>query len=35
LIVEDDFVVADEIDRALSDAGFNVAGIAVSADSWL
>jgi two-component system, response regulator PdtaR len=32
LIVEDDFVVADEIDRALSEAGFDVAGVAVSAE---
>jgi two-component system, response regulator PdtaR len=32
LIVEDDFVVADQIDRALTDAGFNVAGVAVSAE---
>jgi DNA-binding NarL/FixJ family response regulator len=32
LIVEDDFLVADAIDRALSDAGFDVAGVAASAD---
>jgi two-component system, response regulator PdtaR len=32
LIVEDDFLVADAIDRALADAGFDVAGVAVSAD---
>lgn len=31
LIVEDDFLVADQIERALSDAGFDVAGIASSA----
>jgi two-component system, response regulator PdtaR len=31
LIVDDDFLVADAIDRALSDAGFDVAGVAVSA----
>jgi two-component system, response regulator PdtaR len=31
LIVEDDFLVADEIDRALSDAGFDVVGVAASA----
>jgi two-component system, response regulator PdtaR len=31
LIVEDDFLIADEIDSALSDAGFDVAGIAGSA----
>jgi two-component system, response regulator PdtaR len=31
LIVEDDFLVADEIDGALSDAGFDVVGIAASA----
>ena len=32
LIVEDDFVVADEIDRALCNAGLDVAGVAASAD---
>jgi DNA-binding NarL/FixJ family response regulator len=32
LIVEDDFLVADEIHRVLSDAGFDVAGVAASAD---
>jgi two-component system, response regulator PdtaR len=31
LIVEDDFLVANEIDIALSDAGFDIAGIAASA----
>jgi two-component system, response regulator PdtaR len=32
LIVEDDFVVADEIERALSDAGFDVIGVGASAE---
>jgi two-component system, response regulator PdtaR len=32
LIVEDDFLVATEIEIALSDAGFDVAGVAGSAD---
>jgi two-component system, response regulator PdtaR len=32
LVVEDDFLVAAEIENALSDAGFDVAGIAASAD---
>jgi two-component system, response regulator PdtaR len=32
LVVEDDFVVAGGIERALSDAGFDVAGVAASAD---
>lgn len=32
LVVEDDFVVAAGIGRALSDAGFDVAGVAPSAD---
>jgi two-component system, response regulator PdtaR len=32
LIVEDDFLVADEIDRALSDAGVDVVGVAASAE---
>jgi DNA-binding NarL/FixJ family response regulator len=31
LVVEDDFLVATEIEIALSDAGFDVAGVAVSA----
>jgi two-component system, response regulator PdtaR len=31
LIVEDDFIIADEVDRALCDAGFDVAGVAASA----
>jgi two-component system, response regulator PdtaR len=35
LIVEDDFVVADKIDRALSNAGFEVAGVAASAEEAL
>jgi two-component system, response regulator PdtaR len=35
LIVEDDFVVADEIVRALCDAGFTVAGVATSAEETL
>src|SRR6266849_5702111 len=32
LVVEDDFLVAAEIETALSDAGFDVAGVAASAD---
>src|SRR5260370_20709752 len=32
LIVEDDFLVANEIETALSDAGFDVARVAASAD---
>jgi two-component system, response regulator PdtaR len=32
LVVEDDFLVAAEIEIALSDAGFDVAGVAASAD---
>jgi two-component system, response regulator PdtaR len=32
LVVEDDFLVATEIEIALSDAGFDVAGIATDAD---
>ena len=32
LVVEDDFLVAAEIEEALSDAGFDVAGVATSAD---
>ncbi len=32
LVVEDDFLVATEIEMALSDAGFDVAGVAASAD---
>jgi DNA-binding NarL/FixJ family response regulator len=32
LIVEDDFLVANEIEIALSDAGFDIAGVAASAD---
>src|SRR6266436_5946996 len=32
LVVEDDFLVAAEIEIALSDAGFDVAGVATSAD---
>jgi two-component system, response regulator PdtaR len=32
LVVEDDFLVAAEIEEALSDAGFDVAGVAASAD---
>jgi two-component system, response regulator PdtaR len=32
LLVEDDFLVASQIEGALSDAGFNVVGIAGSAD---
>ena len=32
LIVEDDFLVANEIEIALSDAGFDIAGIAASAN---
>lgn len=32
LVVEDDFLVANEIDIALSDAGFDIAGVAASAD---
>src|SRR5258708_33232638 len=32
LVVEDDFLVAAEIEIALSDAGFDVAGDAASAD---
>jgi len=32
LIVGDDFVVANEIDMAPCDAGFEVAGVAASAD---
>jgi len=32
LVVEDDFLVATEIEIALSDAGFDVAGVAASAD---
>jgi two-component system, response regulator PdtaR len=32
LVVEDDFLVANEIEVALSDAGFDVAGVAASAD---
>ena len=32
LVVEDDFVVAAGIERALSDARFDVAGVAASAD---
>jgi two-component system, response regulator PdtaR len=31
LIVEDDFLVANEIEIALSDAGFDIAGVAASA----
>jgi len=32
LVVEDDYLVAAEIETALSDAGFDVAGVAASAD---
>jgi len=32
LVVEDDFLVAVEIEAALSDAGFEVAGVTASAD---
>jgi DNA-binding NarL/FixJ family response regulator len=32
LIVEDDFIVATEIETALSNAGFDVAGVAAFAD---
>jgi DNA-binding NarL/FixJ family response regulator len=32
LVVEDDFLVATEIEIALSDAGFDVVGVAASAD---
>lgn len=32
LVVEDDFLVAAQIEEALSDAGFDVAGIAATAD---
>lgn len=32
LVVEDDFLVANEIEVALSDAGFDIAGVAASAD---
>src|SRR5262245_36268948 len=32
LVVEDDFLVAAQIEIALSDAGFDVAGVAASAD---
>jgi len=35
LIVEDDFLVANEIETALSDAGFEVALVAASADEAL
>lgn len=31
LVVEDDFLVANEIEIALSDAGFDIAGVAASA----
>jgi two-component system, response regulator PdtaR len=31
LIVEDDFLVASQVEAALSEAGFEIAGIAVSA----
>jgi two-component system, response regulator PdtaR len=33
LVVEDDFLVATEIEIALSNAGFDVAGVAASADA--
>jgi two-component system, response regulator PdtaR len=32
LVVEDDFLVANEIEVALSDAGFDIAGVVASAD---
>ena len=32
LVVEDDFLVTNEIEVALSDAGFDIAGVAASAD---
>jgi len=32
LIVEDDFLVASQVEMALSDAGFDVIGVAVSAE---
>jgi DNA-binding NarL/FixJ family response regulator len=32
LVVEDDFLVANEIEVALSDAGFDIAGVAASAN---
>jgi two-component system, response regulator PdtaR len=32
LVVEDDFLVANEIEVALSDAGFDIAGVAACAD---
>jgi DNA-binding NarL/FixJ family response regulator len=32
LVVEDDFLVAAQIEEALSDAGFDVAGVAASAE---
>lgn len=35
LVVEDDFLVAAQIEIALSDAGFDVAGVAASADEAL
>jgi DNA-binding NarL/FixJ family response regulator len=35
LIVEDDFLVASEIEGALAEAGFAIAGVAASADEVL
>jgi len=35
LVVEDDFLIAMEIEIALSDAGFDVVGVAISADEAL
>jgi DNA-binding NarL/FixJ family response regulator len=35
LIVEDDFLVATQIESALADAGFEIAGTAASADEAL
>jgi two-component system, response regulator PdtaR len=32
LVVEDDFLIANEIEVALSDAGFDIAGVAASAN---
>ena len=32
LVVEDDFLIAMEIEIALSDAGYDVAGVAISAE---
>ncbi|SRR5579883_3126208 len=32
LVVEDDFLVASQVEMALSDAGFDVTGVAASAD---